>query len=171
MRQVKPSPITLRGHSPLTTRLGRNDLTDCFMKRTTLHAVSPLRTFLLCIMSMSTLNSCIHEGACDRFQKTLWHSSEVPLGPLDVSSLTLEFLSNGLVSIQTTSTRSADGMHICGHYEHNGTTAILQNLSFTIDDIRITFIEAEKSGDVLFLLWRVENMLYPFTTALNRADN
>lgn len=162
------------------------------MIRTALYVLSPLRTLLLCAMSMSCLTSCVHEGAGDRFHKTLWYSSEVPLGPFDVTDLTIGFLSDGLVTIRTNSSgavaaseeilESAAGKsfgeestsrarrNICGHYEHNGSTAVLQNLSFTINDIKITFIEAEESGDILFLLWRVEGMLYPFTTALKRIN-
>ena len=132
--------------------------------------------------------SCIYDASGDKFYRTLWHSEEIPLGPFDVSSLTLEFLCNDGISIKTSYSpdtepyaedersitskpdisATPDIRTIYGRYEPDGTTAVLENLQITLDDIDITFIEAHRSGDTLFLLWRIEDSLYPFTTALHR---
>ena len=137
---------------------------------------------------MLILASCVYDAPGDKFFRTLWHSEEIPLGPFDVSSLTLEFLCNGGISIKTsyspdteqyaedeisiTARQNAsvtpDIRTIYGRYEPDGTTAVLEDLQITLDDIDIIFIEAHRSGDTLFLLWRIEDSLYPFTTALHR---
>ena len=123
------------------------------------------------IFTITTLTGCIYDAAGDKFYRTLWKSSEVPLGPFDASTLTLEFLCNDMVSIKTTdSTRKSGARQIYGTYHHNGTTAVLQDLEFTLNDRQITFIEAQRDGDILFLLWRVDGMMYPFTTALQRLS-
>ncbi len=60
----------------------------------------------LTIIATCTLAvSCIYDTPRgDEFYRTLWKSSEVPLGPLDVSTLTLEFLCNDGISVKTTGT-------------------------------------------------------------------
>lgn len=139
-------------------------------------------TLIMTILTSGLLaTSCIYDSpAGDDLYRTLWKSDEVPLGPFDVSSLTLEFLCNGGVSVSLD-----NGLKIYGTYYADGSNATLHNLAahFGSDwaltsesdsedgsDITITFIEAHRSGDTLFLLWRVQNAIYPFTTALHRLS-
>lgn len=136
-------------------------------------------------------SSCIYDKPPgDEFYRTLWKSDEVPLGPFDASELTLEFLCGEKATITTVSaSRQSSGPSAWGSYGHDGQTAVFSGLSLTYDStgIRtgleglgigedtdgyttITFLEAHRDGETLFLLWRVENMVYPFTTALHRLS-
>lgn len=144
------------------------------MKRT--HSLSASCAIAIAFSSAGALaSSCIFEDpSYDEFCKTLWKSNEVPLGPFDVSSLALEFYCNHNVSVNTTALagRSSDsnaGSTVYGTYEYDGAIAVLSGLSIDIEDHTITFIEAHLSQDVLFLLWRVDDVYYPFTTPLYTA--
>lgn len=144
------------------------------MKRT--HSFSASCAIALAFSSTGTLaSSCIfEEPSYDEFCKTLWKSNEVPLGPFDVSSLSLEFYCGSNVSVSTTalagrSIESNAASTVFGTYEYDGTTAVLSGLSIGIEDHTVTFIEAHLSQDVLFLLWRVDDIYYPFTTPLYAA--
>lgn len=136
------------------------------MKRTILR-----RLAILPIMAAAlALTSCIYDSTPgDEFYRTLWKSDEVPLGPFDASELTIEFLCGEGVSVKATaaSTDKA-GPYAFGTYSFDGATAVLNNLKIEYSDRTITFLEAHRNGDTLFLLWRVEDMLYPFTTACKR---
>jgi hypothetical protein len=111
-----------------------------------------------------SLDSCIYEAPGDNFYRTMWSSSEVPLGSIDVKELTLEFLCGNKVTI-----KNEDGIIIAyGNYYPDGRTVVFTDVTTIIDDISITFHEAHLNGDVLFLLWRPDDMLYPYTTALTR---
>lgn len=156
------------------------------MKRILLSCLLPI------VMAAMTCTSCIFDSPQgDEFYRTLWKSEEVPLGPFKVSTLTLEFLCNDGVSI-----RLDNDFIISGTYKSDGTTATFTNLKaiFETDgrlkgddeaisgddsvsdagqdqEITVTFIEAHRNGSTLFLLWRVQNAAYPFTTALNRVTD
>ena len=67
-------------------------------------------------------------------------------------------INDGTVSYGTTDDGLIDG---------EGTTDEGQ----TTGDYTVTFIEAHRNGDTLFLLWRVDGMLYPFTTAMHRLSD
>lgn len=111
----------------------------------------------------------------DVFDKTVWESEQVPLGPLEVSRLVVTFGRGGEVAVRLdfspSSARGLSSEIIDGHYEHNGLTAVLQGLDITVQDYSITFIEADfNNEDLIFLLWQVEDILYPFTTSLYRVE-
>lgn len=131
--------------------------------------------------------SCIFEKPPgDDFYRTMWKSDEIPLGPLDAKTIILEFLCYEAVRIQID-----DNPSIYGTYSPDGATTVLNNLRtyfdssngliLTGDDpvngtsaegsITVTFIEAHRNGDTLFLLWRVEDAVYPFTTAMHRLSD
>ena len=102
----------------------------------------------------------------DVFARTSWESEQVPLGPMDVERLTISFNGDGSVAI------SADETVVGGHYDYNDNdaTAVLSGARLTVDGVDVTFIEADFSNDnLVFLLWRVEDILYPFTTPLHRV--
>ncbi len=152
------------------------------MKRTITSCLFPL-----ILAATLTSTSCIFDSPqVDEFHRTVWKSDKVPLGPFQVSTLTLEFYCNDGVSI-----RLDEDFIISGTYRSDGGTAIFTDLDVlfendgkirdsgaesTPDDdgkdvgqnqeMTVTFIEAHRDGDTLFLLWRVENAVYPFTTAL-----
>ena len=65
---------------------------------------------------------------------------------------------------------ASDEVTLSGEYFDDGQTAVLQGLLTTVRTLDVTFIEAHLSGETLFLLWRVENAVYPFTTALRRLE-
>ena len=129
--------------------------------------------------------SCIYDKpAGDEFYRTLWKSDEVPLGPSDVSSLTLEFLCNEGISITTSSTpedSTTDRKTIYGTYVCDGLTATFQNLTLYLPstdtsgpsgDNTITFMEAHRNGDTLLLIWCSEdNPQTRFTTTMHRLSD
>ena len=48
---------------------------------------------------------------------------------------------------------------------------MLEGLTISLQGREITFIEAHRNDDTLFLLWRVEDSVYPFTTAMHRLSS
>jgi hypothetical protein len=126
------------------------------MKRTLLCGL-PLLIFL-------TATSCILDAPDDRFHRTLWKSDEVPLGPFPVHELTLEFLCGQTICIKT----DVNDIECYGSYESNDHTAVFKGLTLSLTDHTITFIDADWSGETLFLRWRIEDSVYPFTTAMRR---
>ena len=143
---------------------------------------------LLPILGMiCTLSSCIYDSPNDRFYRTLWISEESPFNNAEAVAtygleesgnylsnggrLTLEFLCGEGVSVRTTSaSRQSAGPSAFGTYSFDGPTAVLNNLKIEYSNGTITFLEAHRNGDTLFLLWRVESMLYLFTTAMRRLS-
>lgn len=95
--------------------------------------------------------------------KTQWSSEERPLGPINVNELILSFDDDVNVTISL-----ADLVELHGKHYDDGPTSTFSNLQVEIDGLTITFIEAHlKNDETLFLLWQVEDILYPFTTALH----
>lgn len=138
-------------------------LTDGFFMK---HFFRSVATFLLMAVAF-TSTSCIFESPYeDEFYRTLWESSEVPLGPFPIEGLTLEFLCGQNVSIQT----GTDDMTIYGRYEYCQNTTVFQNLILESQGRTITFVDATRSGDILFLRWRIEDSVYPFTTPMHRLN-
>ena len=134
-----------------------------------------LKEIIAVSLAGMTAASCIYDSPQDdEFYRTLWTSDEVPLGPFEVSSLTLEFLCNECTSITATSSKDSlsgekDTLTIYGTYHYDGLTAALNGLSIEINGYTLTFIEAHRNHDVLFLIWQAEDIYYPFTTALQRV--
>lgn len=119
---------------------------------------------LSCLALAYIFEACVFNPVEDEFKETIWTSDQFPLGPFDIATVNLEFLDGNTVIIY-------DGSYSViaqGTYQTYGRDAILNNLSITVDNTHITFIEAHLSGGTLFLLWRPDTMLYPFTTALKR---
>lgn len=110
-------------------------------------------------------NSCIFEEGRDLFRNTSWECTEFPLGPLDVDTLTVEFLANGNVVLNATSKTVS---RVSSTYLHDDSTAVLNGLVLSIDGIEVTFTEMHYNNEVAFILWRPEDVLKPFTTALYR---
>lgn len=125
------------------------------------------------VAALTCLVSCTFDNIGDPFGKTVWTSEEVPLGPFEISTLTLEFYSDGRVAIRMTGSEYAPEIPatktINGKYFADGDSAVLEKLSTVFDNYNITFIKANLSGDILFLLWQVNDSVYPFTTALRRV--
>ena len=126
-----------------------NNLTGSDMKT----SANTVTAVVLGTMAVFGFSSCIFEEAGDKFYRTLWESSEVPLGPFEVEQLTLEVLCGESISIKVD---DAD-MTIYGTYETDGETAVFSNLSLEIENFTVTFIDASWSGETLFLRWRIEN--------------
>ena len=142
------------------------------------------------VMAVFGMNSCIYESDLnDRFFRTLWECTEVPLGPFQADELELEFMCGGTVRLQSDALPSP----IYGTYETDGENAFFQNLTIEIEGYTVTFIDASVSwrgsglgvksasgsapgsasgyGDTLFLRWRIENSVYPFTTPMHRLTS
>ena len=121
----------------------------------------------LTVLFVFGANSCIFEAPGDRFYRTLWNSSQVPLGPLNIEELTLEFLCGERVTI-----KDGSGTIIAhGTYSPDGNVAVLGEVTAVIDETTVSFVEAHRNGDTLFLLWRPDGMLTPFTTAMERRSS
>jgi hypothetical protein len=120
------------------------------------------------VMAVFGMNSCIYESDLnDRFFRTLWECTEVPLGPFQADELELEFMCGGTVCLQSDALPSP----IYGTYETDGQNAVFQNLAIEIEGHMVTFIDARVSGDTLILRWRIENSVYPFTTPMHRLTS
>ena len=139
-----------------------NELTDSNMKR----LANTSTAVALWTMAVFCLESCIFDAPGDKFYRTLWECTEVPLGPFDVNELTLEFLCGNAISLKTD---TSPGI-IYGTYDSDGETAIFHDLVVELQGLTVTFIDAQLSGSILFLRWRVENSIYPFTTPMHRQS-
>ena len=137
-----------------------------------------LTAVALGVMAVFGMNSCIYEGDLnDRFFRTLWECTEVPLGPFQADELELEFMCGGTVRLQSNALPSP----IYGTYETDGENVFFQNLTIEIEGHTVTFIDASVSwrgsgqdsgyGDTLFVRWRIENSVYPFTTPMHRLTS
>lgn len=120
------------------------------------------------VMAVFGMNSCIFESDLnDRFCRTLWECTEVPLGPFQADELELEFMCGGTVRLQS----DALPAPIYGTFETDGENAFFQSLTIEIEGYTVTFIDASVSGNTLFLRWRIENSVYPFTTPMHRLTS
>ena len=127
-----------------------------------------LTAVALGVMAVFGMNSCIFESDLnDRFCRTLWECTEVPLGPFQADELELEFMCGGTVRLQS----DALPAPIYGTFETDGENAFFQNLTIEIEGYTVTFIDASVSGNTLFLRWRIENSVYPFTTPMHRLTS
>ena len=162
----------------------------CIMKGLRLWCIA----LMACLVSV---NSCVIGSCRDSFSESMWCSDNVPLGPFGVSELRLEFMRDGQMVARLRwdgedeatewngdsgeVIRLVDGSEevtLHGRYCADGSTAVLQGLSVSFgvngpgaskasDGLDVTFVEAHLSGKTLFLLWRIQDTLYPFTTALH----
>ena len=114
-------------------------------------------------MAVFGLESCVFDDPFDKFCQTQWESTEVPLGPFEVNELTLTFLCGNAISIKA----DTSPVTAYGTYETDGETAIFHNLEFEIKGLTVTFVDAIWTGQTLFLRWRIENSIYPFTTSMH----
>lgn len=147
-------------------------LTD-FNRWHMIHANKLPAALAICAAAAFIFTSCIFDAPGDRFYRTLWRSSEVPLGPFSVDKLTLEFLCGQSISIEAEDTTSGIPVKTVryGTYENDGETAVLEGLTISLQGSEITFMEAHRNDDTLFLIWRVEDSVYPFTTAMHRLSS
>lgn len=147
-------------------------LTD-FNRWHMIHANKLPAALAICAAAAFIFTSCIFDAPGDRFYRTLWRSSEVPLGPFSVDKLTLEFLCGQSISIVAEDTTSGTPVKTIryGTYENDGETAVLEGLTISLQGREITFMEARRNGDTLFLIWRAEDSVYPFTTAMHRLSS
>ena len=58
-----------------------------------------------------------------------------------------------------------------GRYSPENMTAVLEGLRINIQNIEVTFIEAHRDGNTLFLVWKIEDSAYQFTTTLQRKSS
>ena len=132
-----------------------------FMKDLTKSFIAAM-TFVAMIIGTS---SCIYDAPGDNFYRTLWKSSPEALGPFSTGVITVEFLCDNMVTIK-------DGNRIIayGNYTSDGDVATFSGLQTVLEGYEITFMEAHRNGDTLFLLWRPDYMYYPFTTSLDRLS-
>lgn len=143
------------------------DLTDGIMR----HLPKLPTAMAVCAVAAFVFTSCIFDAPGDRFYRTLWRSSEFPLGPSSVDKLTLEFLCGQSISIEAEDTTSGTPVKTVryGTYENDGETAVLEGLTISLQGREITFMEARRNGDTLDLLWRTEDQ--DFTTVMHRRSS
>ena len=122
-----------------------------------------MKTALLLIADLICSSCICLYSEYELCSKTRWTSEERPLGPINVNELILSFEDDVNVTICL-----SDREELHGTYHDDGPTTTFSNLQIEIDGITVTFIEAHlKNEETLFLLWQVEDILYPFTTALH----
>lgn len=128
--------------------------------------------FICSAVIVSTIaTSCIYDAPGDKFFRTLWTSEGAPLETLDASSLTLEFLCDEEVSITITDRSRQITGYTYGRYSPENMTAVFEGLRINIQNIEVTFIEAHRDGNTLFLVWKIEDSAYQFTTTLQRKSS
>ena len=122
-----------------------------------------IRNLVLLPIAAVTCTMCVYlHTEYESYTNNKWTSDERPLGPMGVDQLVLSFERNGKVSVALDDDQVLEGV-----YKDDGSIATFSNLQVEIDGLDVTFIEAHlKSEETLFLLWQVEDILYPFTTAL-----
>ena len=126
----------------------------------------PCMAILIGMAIVLTSTSCIYESPDDYFFRTLWESDEDSDVPDQVSGMTLEFLCANAISIKTDNSTIAN----YGTYDSNHRTATLYNLTMEIGDKTITFIDANRSGDILQLRWYSDNTSETQTTIMHRLS-
>ncbi len=113
-----------------------------------------------------TSTSCIYDSPDDYFFRTLWESDENSDVPGEVNGMTLEFLCANAISIKTDNSTIVN----YGTYDSNRRTATLHDLTLEIGDETITFIDANRSGDLLQLRWHSNNSSETQTTIMHRLS-
>ena len=126
------------------------------MKRFT----TSLTAAVLMTAAVFGLNSCIYEAPGDNFYRTLWTSSEEPLG-----KITLEFLCGKQISV-----KSPDAAGTFGTYESDGYWAWFEGLTLTYDGTTVYILEARRSDDLLHLTWFTDSDSTPHTTLMHRLS-
>ena len=157
-------------HSAWRLENGAGDRFECFMNA----VVSGFCTVCFMVGTAVCNTRCMYTlPGEDIFAESDWESDEVPLGPLSVSSLSVQF-HDDRVRISLVSSLEDDERDtsiLTGGYAHNDGTAVFDGVIVTVDGYEVTFVEADWGDEeVLFLLWRVGDILHPFTTPLHRVN-
>lgn len=130
-------------------------------------SITDLVAILSLVMATFFCTSCIYDAPGDRFYRTLWKSSPEPLGPYSTGALTVEFLCGNQVTV-----KNGNGVIIAyGDYDFDDDVAVFPDMKAVVDGVEISFTEAHRNGDILFLLWRPDFMAYPFTVSLERLSS
>ena len=135
-------------------------------------SVSILTAAVLWTAAVFGLNSCIFDAPGDKFYRTLWEADEISQDSLHAEvhfpagGLTLEFLCGSTICISAKSRAGAS----FGTYTCNEQTAVLHDLTMEFDGQLITFIDAHRSGDSLFLRWHTDKSSDTFTTVMHRLS-
>lgn len=142
-----------------------------------------LNVISLCAVTAFLSTSCISDAPGDHFYRTLWTSSDSPLG-----KITIEFLCGGQISIQSPDAVGSYGTYVSdGHTARfNGLTLMYESESAAAlaesDDIvaisgnvktlqqRILIEEAHRSGDLLTIIWHLEGSSTARTSRLTRLS-
>ena len=162
LRYFQRTIISTAGIKSSGTKIGISGLEIlmiCEMKTYKRH----IRNLVLLPIAAVTCTMCVYlHTEYESYTNNKWTSDERPLGPMGVDQLVLSFERNGKVSVALDDDQVLEGV-----YKDDGSIATFSNLQVEIDGLDVTFIEAHlKSEETLFLLWQVEDILYPFTTAL-----
>lgn len=128
------------------------------------------RTFFLCgltLLMIFAATSCIFDAPGDKFYRTLWKSEQSPLAPLTENGFSIEFLCGQNVCIKT----GTEIIASYGSYESDAETAVFHNLIMDIDGHMITFINAKRNKDTLYLHWKTDDSPETFTITLHRLGS
>ncbi len=147
-------------------------LTD-FNRWHMIHANKLPAALAICAAAAFIFTSCIFDAPGDRFYRTLWNSSEASFGTFSVDELRLEFLCGQSISIVVEDNSSGVPVKTAryGSYETDGETAALKGLTISLQGSEITFMEAHRNDDTLFLIWRAEDSDQDFTTVMHRLSS
>ena len=129
------------------------------------HLLCNLAALPLLVISL-TCTSCIFEASDDEFFRTLWKSDNTPLDSFPVEELTLEFLCENGISLETSNSTIIN----YGNYRSNGHTAEFYDLNIRLEGHTITFTDAQRSGNTLFLRWKTDDSSDLYTTTMRRLS-
>ena len=113
--------------------------------------------------------SCIHVPLQENeFYETVWTAEDVPLGPYEINSLTLEFFDDNGLSLCADYGEGPERTYkVYGTYGIYGQSATFQGLEMYLKGHFVTFHEAYLQSDGLYLIWRIDNSAHLFTTMMH----
>ena len=138
--------------------------------------ISRIPLVYMLIGTAMTFVSCIYDAPGDRFFRTLWKTTDGPLG-----ELTVDFLCDQQVSAQSDQASGNFGTYSSLDYvaELQGLRLIYDHLTFsegslkdrTYSDVAVFLTDASREGDLLILTWYTELSDERYTTILHRLSS
>lgn len=118
----------------------------------------------MCVAFLVTFSSvsCIYENAGDPYYRTLWMSEDPEFG-----TFSIDFLCENMMAVKADKAEFDD----YGFYSTDGKSAFFDDLSITVGESTVVFVEAKRSGDTLHLLWQSKSDDRTRTMTLKRLSS
>lgn len=103
-----------------------------------------IRAFVAAAFVMLSSVSCIYENYGDPYYRTLWMSDDPEFGVVSV-----DFLCENMMAVKAENADFDD----YGFYSTDGESAYFEDLSISVDELTTVFVEANRKGETLEILW------------------